>query len=259
MMATNCTKSETSSLKSRASDDTAIDKGPGASTDDLLAALSHEFRTPLNAICGWANLLRSGQVEASHMPRALEVIERNAVKLARLVDDLIESSCAFAGRLHLETSVVDMRRLLEATVAAAMQEAMMKGLELQADISCADAKVLGDAARLERMLLNLIGNAIKFTPSPGHIKVSLNKCSDDSVTLSCADTGVGIPQELLPYVFDRFCQGEGGLSRRQGGLGLGLALVKRFAELHGGAVSVGSDGPGQGAVFTVTLPLASVT
>jgi PAS domain S-box-containing protein len=222
--------------------------------DEFLATLSHELRTPLTSILGWASMIRNGEVEGSSVERAIETIERNARSQARLIDDLLDVSRIITGNLRLELHPLNLVPIVEAAVDALRPTADAKGLDLKTELSSA-CLVRGDANRLRQVIWNLLSNGIKFTPRGGSVGIALD-CVEGLVRLRVSDTGEGISEEFLPYVFDRFRQAEGSISRRQGGLGLGLAVVRHLVELHGGSVSAESNGLGSGSTFTVDLPMA---
>lgn len=224
--------------------------------DEFLATLSHELRTPLTSILGWASMIRNGEVEGPSVSRAIETIERNARSQARLIDDLLDVSRIITGNLRLELRPLSLAPIVQAAIDALRPTADVKGIQIRADLTAAACLVRGDANRLRQVIWNLLSNAIKFTSRGGSVHISLS-CVDTSVRLLVTDTGEGIPAEFLPYVFDRFRQAEGSISRKQGGLGLGLAVVRHLVELHGGAVSASSDGIGLGSTFTVDLPIAT--
>ena len=224
--------------------------------DEFLATLSHELRTPLNAILGWATLLRRG-LDAAKQDRAIDVIERNARAQARLVDDLLDVSRIVSGKLRLSMNRVDMSVVIQAAVDVARPAADAKCLELHVDLAPEVGAVAGDPGRLQQVVWNLLSNAVKFTPSRGRITV-VAKRVDSTLVVEVSDTGVGIPRDHLPYVFERFRQVDSSSTRAHGGLGLGLAIVRHLVEAHGGSVSAHSDGPGLGARFTVKLPIRAV-
>ena len=222
--------------------------------DEFLATLSHELRTPLTSILGWASMIRNGEVEASNITRAIETIERNARSQARLIDDLLDVSRIITGNLRLDLHPLNLAPIVEAAIDALRPTADVKGIQIRAETG-GDCLVKGDANRLRQVIWNLLSNSIKFTQRGGVVTIDLH-CVGSTVRLKVADTGEGISPEFLPYVFDRFRQAEGSISRKQGGLGLGLAVVRHLVELHGGGISAESAGLGQGALFTVDLPLA---
>jgi signal transduction histidine kinase len=220
--------------------------------DDFLAALSHELRTPLNAIMGWVWQLQRTGLSESARQRALSSLERNTRTQAQLINDLLDVSRIAKGKVQLDLQSVDLKGVVENSVELLREQAERKGLELSVDAE--PIAVIGDAARLEQIVTNLISNAIQFT-SQGRVAVSLSS-EEGFATLRVADTGAGISPEFLPHVFDQFRQAEGGLSRQHGGLGLGLTIVRRLAELHGGTVRVESEGQGRGSTFIVRLATA---
>ena len=222
--------------------------------DEFLATLSHELRTPLTSVLGWATLIRSGDIDEANYAIALETIERNARLQARLIDDLLDVSRIITGNLHLELRPIEFSPVVEAARDAVRPTAEAKGIQLQTSLVATECTIKGDSNRLRQVVWNLLLNAIKFTPRGGSVSTDLH-CNDSSVKLTVSDTGEGIDADFLPHVFDRFRQAEGSISRRQGGLGLGLAVVRHLVELHGGSVSASSEGKGKGATFTVELPL----
>jgi PAS domain S-box-containing protein len=223
------------------------------SRDEFLATLSHELRTPLTAILGWARLLQTGGLDSATTRRAIETIERNARLQAQLIDDLLDVSRVVSGQVRLDVRPVDLVSVAQAVLEAFGPAADAKRIRVQAALDPGAGSVRGDAARLQQVVWNLVSNAIKFTPEGGEIEVVLSS-QPERVTLQVRDTGIGISPEFLPHVFDRFSQEEGGTTRRRGGLGLGLAIVRHLVELHGGTVHAQSPGDGQGATFTVVLP-----
>jgi len=223
--------------------------------DEFLATLSHELRTPLTSILGWASMIRNGEIEGSNATRAIETIERNARSQARLIDDLLDVSRIITGNLRLDLHPLNLAPIVEAAVDALRPTADVKGIQIRTEALSSECLVKGDPNRLRQVIWNLLSNAIKFTQRGGVVALSL-KPVGPTVRLTVADTGEGISAEFLPYVFDRFRQAEGSISRKQGGLGLGLAVVRHLVELHGGSISAESAGLGHGSVFTVELPLA---
>ena len=223
--------------------------------DEFLATLSHELRTPLTSILGWASMIKNGEVEVANVARAIETIERNARSQARLIDDLLDVSRIITGNLRLELRPLNLAPIVEAAVDALRPTADAKGIQLRTYFAAATYLVRGDANRLRQVIWNLLSNGIKFTQRGGSVSIGLS-CVDTFVRLTLRDTGEGISAEFLPYVFDRFRQAEGSISRKQGGLGLGLAVVRHLVELHGGSVSAASGGYGLGSTFTVDLPIA---
>ncbi|HYG11531.1 MAG TPA: response regulator, partial [Pyrinomonadaceae bacterium] len=224
--------------------------------DEFLATLSHELRTPLTAILGWTHLIRGGNLDDSMMKRALETIERNARAQSQLIDDLLDVSRIITGKLMLDFSPVELASIIEATIDTVRPMAEAKSIRVQPSLRTSHCVVSGDPARLQQVVWNLFSNAVKFTPEGGRVEVGLT-CNEQRVELEVRDTGQGINQDFLPYIFDRFRQADGTTTRKHGGLGLGLAIVRHLVELHGGTIRAHSDGNGKGATFTLSLPLAS--
>ncbi len=225
--------------------------------DEFLATLSHELRTPLTSILGWATLVRNGGVDhGENLDRALEIIERNARSQARLIDDLLDVSRIITGNLQLDVHHLNVSPIVTAAIDALRPAADAKEIQIETRLDPASCLVSGDPNRLRQVVWNLLMNAIKFTPRRGKVTLEL-KCIEGGARLTVTDTGDGISAEFLPYVFHRFRQEEGSISRKAGGLGLGLAVVRHLVELHGGRVSADSPGLGQGSTFTVDLPLAT--
>ncbi len=222
--------------------------------DEFLATISHELRTPLNHMLGWVVLLRGGQLAPEKAAEALATIERNVRAQNRLVEDLLDVSRIVTGKMQLLVQPVVLAQVVEAAVASARPAAEAKNIRLQVVLDSRASTVSGDPDRLQQIVWNLISNAIKFTPKDGRVQVRLDRVHSH-VEVTVSDTGEGLAPEFLPYVFDRFSQGDGSLKRKHGGLGLGLAIVRQLVELQGGEVFVTSPGLGQGATFTVTLPL----
>lgn len=225
--------------------------------DDFLATISHELRNPLNAMLGWLRLLRSNQFPAERREQALETVERNARQQAKLVDDLLDVSRIISGKMRLDVQPVSLVEVVEAAVEGVRPSAMAKDLRLDAVLDPHASIIIGDAARLQQIVWNLLTNAIKFTPKGGRIRVLLVR-HESSAEVVVADNGEGMPAELLPHVFERFRQGQFGPARTHQGLGLGLSIVRHLAELHGGTVNAHSEGPGRGSAFTLRLPLSPV-
>jgi signal transduction histidine kinase len=222
--------------------------------DEFLATMSHELRTPLNAIFGWITLLRTRRLDAPTEERALETIERNSRAQKRLIEDLLDVSRIVTGKVTLELAMVEPRRIIEVSIETMLPAAQAKGIELVAQLQGEVGVLRGDSARLQQIVCNLLSNAIKFTPMGGRVEVGLARI-EDQAEITVRDTGQGIKPEFLPYVFDRFRQEDGSISRRHGGLGLGLAIVRHLTELHGGTVTAFSDGEGRGAIFTIRVPI----
>jgi signal transduction histidine kinase/ActR/RegA family two-component response regulator len=225
--------------------------------DDFLATLSHELRTPMTPILGWAQILRRTARDNAQVLQAAEVIERNARVQTQIVDDLLDMSRIIAGKVRLEVQPVDLEKVIDAALETVATAADARGIHLDKHVHGAVAPVRGDPHRLQQVLWNLLSNAIKFTPRDGRVGVTLER-GEDHVEVAVTDTGQGIPAEFLPHVFERFRQADSSTTRQHGGLGLGLAIVKQLVELHGGNVRARSDGPGEGATFTVRLPLVPV-
>jgi PAS domain S-box-containing protein len=241
--------------------------------DEFLATVSHELRTPLNHMLGWIVMLRGGRLAPDKAAEAMETIERNVRAQNRLVEDLLDVSRIISGKLRLELQPIIPAQVVESAAKSARPAAAAKGIELrmvESELQMRaggtamkqpyesndpnSAVFLGDPDRLQQIVWNLISNAIKFTPRGGRVQVSTERL-DSHITITVSDTGEGIAPEFLPYVFDRFSQANSSLKRKHGGLGLGLAIVRHLVELHGGTVGVESAGIGQGATFTVALPL----
>jgi PAS domain S-box-containing protein len=223
--------------------------------DEFLAALSHELRTPLHALRLWAGILRDGLGDPQAVARAADTIDRNAVLQARLVDDLLDVSRIVSGKLQLMLERVELGSIVAATVDTARPGALNKGITLVQDLDPAVGAVRADPVRLQQVVWNLLGNAVRFTPAGGRVEIRLRR-ADGGAVLTVTDSGRGIAHELLPHVFDRFRQGETGTTRSHGGLGLGLSIARQLVELHGGTIEAASPGAGRGATFTVQLPLA---
>jgi signal transduction histidine kinase/ActR/RegA family two-component response regulator len=224
--------------------------------DEFLATLSHELRTPLNAVLGWAVTLRTAQLDAATRARALEAIERNARAQSQLIEDLLDISRIVTGKLRLDVRLLEPIVVVEAALDAMRPAARAKDIEITTALEPRTGPVYGDPDRLQQVVLNLLTNAIKFTGKGGRIDVELTRTASH-VEISIGDSGQGIPPAMLPYVFDRFRQADGSSTRRQGGLGIGLALVRTLTELHGGTAVAESAGEGRGATFRVRLPLAA--
>ena len=224
------------------------------SKDEFLSTLSHELRNPLNAVHGWATLIERGQLGEAQTRRAIQIIVRNVKAQIRLVDDLLDISRVVNGQMRLMVRPVDLRDVVEDALEAVRHAADAKGIRLQPVLEAPELLVSGDAGRLQQVVWNLLENAVKFTPKDGRVQVQLQRIRSHA-EIVVSDTGQGIAADVLPYVFERLRQGESGSTRGQGGLGLGLALVRHFVELHAGSVYAESAGEGQGATFVVKLPL----
>ncbi|MGA8657556.1 MAG: PAS domain S-box protein [Chthoniobacterales bacterium] len=225
--------------------------------DEFLATLSHELRTPLNAVLGWANVLRLGKAQGEELEQGLDTIERNARIQAQIIEDLLDMSAIISGKVRLDVQRVDLPAVLKESIETLRATAEAKGIRLHTVVDPFAGPIYGDPNRLQQVFWNLLSNAIKFTPKGGKVQVLLERVNSQ-VEASVIDTGEGIAAEFLPYVFDRFQQADASTTRRHGGLGLGLAIVKQLVELHGGNVRVKSAGIGQGATFTVRLPLIAL-
>jgi PAS domain S-box-containing protein len=226
--------------------------------DEFLATVSHELRTPLNAILGWTHMLMRGQLDAETSARGLETIARSANAQNQLISDLLDVSRIISGQLRFKSGVVDLVPVIEAATETVRPAADAKGIALQLMLDPAAGLVSGDATRLQQIVWNLLTNAVKFTSRDGFVEVRLKRQGTD-VGIIVSDTGEGINPEFVPYMFDRFRQAESTTRRHQGGLGLGLAIVRHLVEAHGGTVWAASKGLGKGATFTVTLPLLAVS
>jgi signal transduction histidine kinase len=226
-----------------------------AMKDEFLAMLSHELRTPLTTILGWARMLRTKQIGPDMGDQALATIERNAQMQSRLIEDLLDVSRIVAGKLSLQSEPVDLETIVDAALETIRTTADTKGIQLIVNVDCSNTRVLGDPVRLEQVVVNLLSNAMKFTDRAGVVDVRVRQMGA-WIELVVHDTGSGIRPEFLPYVFDRFRQDKSLSSRTPGGgLGLGLTIVRHLVERHGGSVQAASPGQGQGATFTVRLPL----
>jgi NO-binding membrane sensor protein with MHYT domain/CheY-like chemotaxis protein len=225
-----------------------------AMKDEFLATLSHELRTPLNAMLGWAGMLQRGVRDEATLKRGLEAIERNARAQGQLIEDLLDMSRIVAGTVRLDLRLLEPARVIEAALATVHPAVLAKRIELRCELPDI-GEVRGDPGRLQQVMWNLLSNAVKFTPAGGKVEVLLARANGEAV-IRVVDSGIGIAPDFLPYVFDRFRQQDASITRKHGGLGLGLSIVKQLVELHGGTIAVDSGGDGAGAVFTVRLPLA---
>jgi signal transduction histidine kinase/ActR/RegA family two-component response regulator len=223
--------------------------------DEFLATISHELRTPLNAIIGWAHLLRYDRLDEATVARGIETIERNAKSQAQLIEDILDVSRVITGKLRLNIGLVDAASIINAAIDSVQLAADAKEIQLEVTLDPSARHISGDASRLQQVVWNLLSNAIKFTPAGGQVRVLLER-ADAYVQIKVSDTGQGIRPDFLPFVFDRFRQADASSTRRHGGLGLGLAIVRHLVEIHGGTVQVDSAGEGRGATFTIRLPLA---
>jgi signal transduction histidine kinase/CheY-like chemotaxis protein len=223
--------------------------------DEFLMTISHELRTPLNTIHGWVRMLQTGAVPEPQQGRALDIIERNTRAQARIIEDLLDVSRIITGKLQLRVRRVDLHTVVQAGIESIRPAAAAKSIELEVHEGAGPFTVNGDADRLQQVVWNFLSNALKFTPARGHVSVALDR-ADDMVRVSVTDSGIGIVPEFLPFVFDRFRQGDTGTTRAHGGLGLGLAIARNLVELHGGTVEVDSPGLNQGTTFRLRLPPA---
>jgi PAS domain S-box-containing protein len=225
--------------------------------DEFLATLSHELRTPLTSILGWAKLMRTEKFDPQLSNRALEIIERSAVAQSQLIDDLLDVSRIITGKLRLVAQPLELAPIVAAAVDSLRPTAEARGVQLEMLLDATAGQVSGDADRLQQVIWNLLSNAIKFTPKGGRVTVGLHRF-DSQVEIMVRDTGQGISPEFLPYIFDRFRQADGSITREHGGLGLGLAIVRHLVELHGGTIRAESDGANLGSTFSVRLPLMAI-
>jgi CheY-like chemotaxis protein len=223
----------------------------------FLATLSHELRTPLNAVLGYARMMRTQTLSPETASGAWDVVERNATSLKQIIEDVLDVSRIVAGRLRLNVEPVDLPGILRDAMATVMPAADARGVRAETVIEPLTTPVSGDADRLQQIVWNLLSNAIKFTPRGGKVQLRLSRVNSH-VEVTVSDTGRGISPDFLPFVFERFRQADATLTREHGGLGLGLAIAKQLAELHGGTITSSSGGLGQGATFTVKLPLMIV-
>jgi signal transduction histidine kinase/ActR/RegA family two-component response regulator len=225
--------------------------------DEFLATLSHELRTPLNAILGWSQLLRQGARDEDDLEQGLATIERNARVQTHLIEDLLDMSRIISGKLRLDLQRTMPATFMDAAIEAIQPAAAAKGVRLEKMLDPNAGPVAADANRMQQVVWNLLSNAIKFTPKGGKVQVLLERVNSH-IEITVADTGEGIEADFLPYLFDRFRQSDASTSRRHGGLGIGLAIVKQLVELHGGSVRATSGGLGRGATLVVHLPITVV-
>ena len=222
--------------------------------DEFIAMISHELRTPLGAILIWAQLLKSDDVDPGAVTRAVGMIERSTKTLAQLIDDLLDASRIIAGKLTFETRPLELRPVIDAAFEAASPAAEAKGILLERSLPGPLPPVAGDPGRLQQVVGNLLANAVKFTPEGGRVEVRLAR-SGSTAHITIIDTGSGISPEFLPFIFERFRQADTTSTRKQKGLGLGLAIARQIVQLHGGTIEASSAGEGRGSTFTVKLPL----
>jgi len=221
--------------------------------DEFLATLSHELRTPLNAILGWSHLLTNSRTDEAMVERAIGVIRNNAMAQSQLIEDILDVSRIIGGKLRLNIGRVDLREVIEAALDSVTLAAEAKAITIERHLEDVEP-INGDRDRLQQVVWNLLSNAVKFTPREGRVAIHLHRRHED-VVLAVEDSGIGITQDFLPYVFDRFSQADGSATRRHGGLGLGMAIVRYLVELHGGTVRADSAGENLGATFTLVLPM----
>jgi PAS domain S-box-containing protein len=225
--------------------------------DEFLATMSHELRTPLTSIAGWAALLQRGGLDSQAIERAIASIDRNAKAQGQLIDDLLDVSRIISGRLRLDVQPVDLQPVLLAAADTVRPAAIAKGVQLQAALDPKAGPIPGDPHRMQQIVWNLLSNAVKFTPKGGRVQLRLERVNSH-VEITVSDTGIGIVPEAIPHIFERFWQSERGTTRSQGGLGLGLSIVRHLTELHGGSAHVYSAGANMGSTFTIKLPLLIV-
>ena len=225
--------------------------------EEFLATISHELRTPLSAILGWTRMLRLGQLSGNEQAKALETIERNARAQAQLIDDLLDVSRIVTGKLRMDVRPSDPTAFIDAAVEAVRPAAEAKGVRVMKVMDTGAVAIPGDPVRLQQVVWNLLSNAIKFTPRGGRVQIRSARVNSH-LEIVVSDTGQGIAPDFLPHVFDRFRQADQKTSRQYGGMGLGLAIVRHLVELHGGTVRAASEGVGQGATFTVQLPISPI-
>ena len=225
--------------------------------DEFLAVLSHELRSPLNPILGWTKLLRSRKFDQKTAERALEIIDRNAQLQAQLIEDLLDVSRILRGKLSLNACPINLAATIESAIETVRLAAEAKSINIQTIFNPSTVLVAGDSNRLQQIVWNLLSNAVKFTPDGGRVEIKLD-CVESQAQIQVIDTGKGISRDFLPHVFDYFRQENSTTTRTFGGLGLGLAIVRHLVELHGGSVWAESLGEGQGATFTVRLPLIKI-
>jgi len=224
--------------------------------DQFLAIVSHELRSPLNTIIGWTRMINAKKVDAEMAAKAINVIERSAIQQARMIEDLLDFSRIVAGNLRLDVDKLDLKEVIQHVVDSTAMAAAAKSITIKTELPTADLLVDGDSMRLQQIVQNLVSNAIKFTPNGGKVSIAA-ETDGTTATLRVTDSGCGISNDFLPYVFDRFRQAELDPTKRHSGLGLGLAIAKNLVEIHGGRVSAFSAGTDRGSTFTVELPVAN--
>jgi PAS domain S-box-containing protein len=225
--------------------------------DEFLATLSHELRTPLNAIQGWTSLLKDRPARPEDIRNGLEVIERNVRAQSQIINDLLDMSRIISGKIHLEVQPLYLHEVVNSAIDTVRHMAEVKNIRIRSMLDTRIGLVRGDPNRLQQVLWNILSNAIKFTPKDGLVQIVLERVNSHA-ELSVEDSGVGIRPEFLPHVFERFRQADPGTTRRFGGLGLGLSIVKTLIELHGGSVRVKSPGENKGSTFTICVPISHV-
>jgi len=223
--------------------------------DEFLATVSHELRTPLNAIIGWCHMLGQGKSDEATFAHALKTIERNAKLQAQLIEDILDVSRIITGKVRLNTGPVDMAAVINAAIDSVQLASEAKNIKLEVRVDPSARHTTGDVTRLQQVVWNVLANAIKFTPEGGSVAIKLERLGHNA-RIIVSDTGQGISNQFLPFIFDRFRQADGTSTRRQSGLGLGLAIVRHLVELHGGTIEAESPGEGLGSTFAITLPLA---
>lgn len=226
--------------------------------DEFLATVSHELRNPLNSILGWSRMLQKNQLEGENKLKAITTIVRNAESQNRLIEDMLDVSRIITGKLRLDIQPINPSEFVEAAIETVRPAADAKEITIKTEIDYSANKINGDPNRLQQVVWNLLSNAIKFTPKRGEVRIVV-KSDDSMIHIEVADTGAGISQEFLPYVFERFRQADASTVRKFGGLGLGLAIVRHITEMHGGTVEVRSEGENKGATFLVRLPIMAVS
>lgn len=221
--------------------------------DQFLSFVSHELRSPLSAILGWAGLLSQGAVDAAKVRRGIEAIERNARLQAKLVDDILDHARLATGKVRVDLTPVDARAIMESVLEGIYPAAQAKGVTIDRDKGSGAMRVCGDPERLQQIFWNVASNAIKFTPPGGRVHAVMRRTAG-WIEVEVTDTGKGIAATFLPYVFESFRQEEGRIARAEAGLGLGMSITRQLVELHGGSISAESPGPAMGSTFTVRLP-----
>jgi signal transduction histidine kinase len=221
--------------------------------DQFLSFVSHELRSPLSAILGWAAILARADVDAAKMRRGIEAIERNARLQVKLVDDILDHARLATGKVRVELAPTDARLIMDSVLEGIYPAAQAKGVTIDRDASPGPMPVNADAERLQQVFWNMASNAVKFTPAGGRVHAAMRR-ANGWVEVEVSDTGKGIAADFLPYVFESFRQEEGRVARAEGGLGLGMSITRQLVELHGGSISAQSAGPSKGSTFTVRLP-----